>query len=95
VASFMSHPGFLAGVLLALSRGISAVNGSDSNDPTPILAILGYLAFLSHGFLLSKSARLNWKLPRIFFGNYICASRVYLSFHPRSSHFLRSAEQVT
>lgn len=90
-----SHILTWAVVLLALSGGISAVNGSDSNDPTPIPAILRYLAFLSYGFLLSKSARLNWKLPRIiFFGNYIRASRVYLSFHPRSSHFLRSAEQV-
>lgn len=85
----------LVGALLALSAGISGVNGSDSKALTPIPAILRYLAFLSRGFLLLKSARLNWKLPRIiYFGNYICASRVYLSFHPRSSHFLRSAEQV-
>lgn len=93
IYSFIPHPDFPS--LLALSGGISAVNESDSNDPTPIPAILRSSAFLSHGFLLPKSARLNWKLPRIiFFGNYICASRVYLSFHPRSSHFLRRAEQV-
>lgn len=55
------------------------------------------LAFLSHGFLLSKSAWLNWKLPRIFFfRNHICASRVYICHpHPRSSHFLRTAGPVT
>lgn len=72
-----SHLPILGVTLLALSPGLSAVNGGDLNDLTPIPAILRHLAFLSHGFLLSKSARRNWKLPSIpVFGNYICAPRV-------------------
>lgn len=71
-----SHLPILGVTLLALSPGLSAVNGDDLSDLTPIPAILRHLAFLSHGFLLSKSARWNWKLPRItVFGNYICAPR--------------------